>query len=167
MRLNTMRGLFSGLAGVCLALAALQPAPAGVATKDGFRFPADGQAKIIVFRPDVQVGRLRVGGLDEANADWTATARANMQKAFESAAEAREANLTFLGDPEGENAGLLNDYRGLFQVVSNEAMTHALFMDRLPTREVPAATPTGKSTWKFDWTLGADAKRLKAITGAD
>lgn len=153
--------------GAGLALAAAQPAVAGVAVKDGFAFPTDHEAKIVVFRPDVQVGTLRVGGLDEANADWTAAARANMQKSFESAAEVREANLTFLGDPEGENAQLLNDYRALFQVVSNEAMTHALFFDRLPTRQVAAVPPSTKTTWKFDWTLGPETQKLKAATGAD
>ena len=167
MQFAMTRFLFAGLAGACLAVAGAQPANAGVATKDGFVFPQDRQVKIVVFRPDVQVGSLHIGGLDEANADWTATARANMQKSFETVAEARSANLTFLGDPEGESAGLLNDYRALFQVVSNEAMTHALFFDRLPTKQVAAVPPSTKVTWKFDWSMGAEASKLKAITGAD
>lgn len=162
-------GLFAAVvaaASLFLACAA-QPVSAGVATKDNFTFPRDKQVKIVVFRPDVQVGSLRVGGLDEANADWTATARDNMQKAFSTAGEARDANLTFLGDPEGDNAKMLNDYRGLFQVVANEAMTHGLFADHLPTKMVPAATPTDRPHWKMDWSLGGDAQKLKAATGAD
>ena len=165
MQIKIIRSLVSGVAGLCLASAA--PALAGVAVKDGFAFATDQQAKIVVFRPDVQVGTLRVGGLDEPNADWTATARANMQKSFDTAAEAREANLTFLGDPEGDNAKVLNDFRGLFQVVSTEAMSHALFLDRLPTKKIAPVLPNGKVKWKFDWSLGADAKKLKAVTGAD
>jgi hypothetical protein len=166
MQFGKGRGLFSAVVGVCLAVMA-QPAAAGVAVKEGFAFPHDKEAKIIMFRPDVQVGTLRAAGLDEANADWTAVARTNMQEAFENAAEAREAQITFLGDLEGESAKELNDFRGLFQVVSTEAMNHGVFFDRLATKKVPATTPGGKSKLKFDWTLGDDTRKLKEITGAD
>ena len=166
MQNMNFRRLLAGLSGLCL-MSAAAPALAGVAVKDGFAFPTDKDAKIIVFRPDVQMGTLRVGGLDEPNADWTATARTNLQKSFDSAAEAREANLTFLGDPEGDNAKVLNDFRGLFQVVSTEAMSHALFFDRLPTKKIMPATAADKVKWKFDWTLGPGAKQLKSVTGAD
>lgn len=166
MQIKIFRGFVTGIAGLCL-ISAAAPALAGVAVKDGFAFATDKQAKIIVFRPDVQVGSLHTGGVDEPNADWTALARTNMQTAFDAAAEAREANLTFLGDPEGENAKVLNDFRGLFQIVSTEAMSHALFFDRLPTKKIMLATPTDKVKWKFDWSLGADAKKLKEVTGAD
>lgn len=157
--------LAAAIVGVCLASA--QPAMAGVATKEGFAFPQDREAKIIMFRPDVQVGTLRTGGVDEANADWTATARTNMQDAFQSAAEARDAKITFLGEPEGENAAQLNDFRGLFQIVSTEAMNHGLFADRLATKKIPPAQPGGITKLRFDWTLGADARKLKELTGAD
>lgn len=167
MQFRMMRGLLAGAAGVCLAMAAAQPANAGVATKEGFAFPQDKEAKIIMFRPEVQVGTLQAGGMDEANADWTALARGNMQTAFENAAEAREAKITFLGDPEGDNAKQLNDFRGLFQVVSTEAMNHGLFFDRLATKKIPPAQPGGKTKLRFDWTLGSDARKLKDITGAD
>lgn len=166
MKSNLMRTALAGLGGVLLATAATS-AGAGVATKEGFAFPHDKEAKIIVFRPEVQVGTLRTGGLDEANADWTAEARKNMQSAFEAAAESREANLTFIGDPDGPGAKDLNDFRNLFQVVSGAAMNHGLFFDRLATKKIPPATQGGKTRLKFDWTLGPDAKRLKASTGAD
>lgn len=166
MGVSKIRSAFCGMVSVCL-MAAATPADAGVAVKDGFAFPSDHAVKIVMFRPDVQVGTLRVGGLDEANADWTAQARDNMQKAFEGAAEVHDANITFLGDPEGDNAGLLNDFRGLFQVVSNEAMTHGLFFDKLPTKLVPPASPEDKKRYKFDWTLGPGAEKLREATGAD
>jgi len=167
MQFSTMRRVFARAFGVCLALAAVQPAAAGVATKEGFAFPQGKEYRIIMFRPDVQVGTLRTGGVDEANADWTATARANMQDAFQNAAEAREAQITFLGDPEGDSAKDLNDFRGLFQVVSTEAMNHGLFADRLATKKILPTQPGGTTKLRFDWTLGADARKLKDITGAD
>jgi hypothetical protein len=143
------------------------PASAKAIQRDGFSFPSDSKARIVVFRPDVHVGSLGAGGVDSPNADWTATARANMQKAFEAAAESREARLEFLGDPEGENAKLLNDYRGLFQVVSQEILAHGVFVDRFPTKLAPPdAKQTGKR-YKLDWTLGEEARRLKDATNAD
>lgn len=156
----------AAFAGACL-LSIAQPALAGNIVRDGFTFPKEGEVKIVVFRPDVQVGSLRVGGLDEPNADWTAAARTNMQKAFETAAEAREAKLEFMGDPEGENAKLLDDYRGLFQVVSNTAMTHGIFFDKLPTKLVKQADPKAKKKYRMDWSLGPEAAKLREATGAD
>lgn len=156
----------AAFAGACL-LSVAQPALAGNIVRDGFAFPKDGEVKIVVFRPDVQVGSLRVGGLDEPNADWTAAARTNMQKAFETAAESREAKLEFLGDPEGENAKLLDDYRGLFQVVSNTAMMHGIFFDKLPTKQIKQTDPKAKKKYRMDWSLGPEAAKLREATGAD
>ncbi|MEP7221447.1 MAG: hypothetical protein ABI673_02140 [Novosphingobium sp.] len=161
-----LRALAVASMSVCLAFAA-SPVAAGVATKEGFAFPREKEAKIIMFRPDVQVGTLRTGGVDEANADWTTLARGNMQTAFETAAEAREAKISFMGEPDGENAKQLNDFRALFQVVSTEAMNHGLFNDRLATKKIPPAVQGGAAKMKFDWTLGQDARKLKEITGAD
>ncbi|MFM5908220.1 MAG: hypothetical protein ACKOPO_11655 [Novosphingobium sp.] len=165
MKILGFRAL-AGIAGACF-LAVAQPALAGNVVRDGFAFPKDGEVKIVVFRPDVQVGSLRVGGLDEPNADWTASARTNMQKAFETAAEAREAKLQFLGDPEGENAKLLDDYRGLFQIVSSQAMVHGIFFDKLPTKLVKQADPKAKKKYRMDWSLGPEAAKLRDATGAD
>jgi hypothetical protein len=147
------------------ALAFSDPAQANSLTRDGFAFP-QGSVKIIVFRPDVEVGSLGAGGVESPNSDWTQSARDNMQKAFETAGEARDAQLTFLGDPDGDNAQLLNDYRGLFKVVSTEVLNHGVFFDRLPTKKL-AATAGEKSRYNMDWTLGPDAAKLKAVTGAD
>ncbi len=158
------RALLPALLGFA-GLVASSAAHANSLTREGFAFPA-GPVKIIVFRPDVQVGSLGAGGVESPNADWTATARDNMQKAFESAAEARDAQMTFLGDPEGVNAQLLNDYRGLFQVVSAEVLNHGVFIDRLPTKKLPAKAGE-KTRYNMDWTLGEGAAKLHDVTGAD
>ncbi|MCZ8172037.1 MAG: hypothetical protein O9272_09895, partial [Brevundimonas sp.] len=75
-----------------------QPVEAGSVTKNGFVFPADTAIKVVVFRPDVHVGSLKVGGVDEPNADWTAAARKNIQAAMEASPEAQRAQMVFLGD---------------------------------------------------------------------
>lgn len=156
----------AGFACAVLACASV-PAAAKAIQRDGFAFPTDAKVKIIMFRPDVHVGSLGAGGVDSPNADWTATARSNMQKSFENAAESREAQIEFLGDPEGDNAQLLNDYRGLFQIVSTEILNHGVFIDRFPTKLAPPDPKATGKRYKLDWTLGAEVQKLKQITGAD
>lgn len=168
-----MKALFSkgivAAAALVVMIATAQVAHAGAHARDGFSFQESGDVKIVVFRPDVHVGSLKVGGLDEPNADWTATARQNIQDAMEANAQARAARLEFLDDLEGENAELLNSYRGLFEAVSGAIFQHVALGDRLPTKTELRPVQGGRSTnhYKLDWTLGPGAARLKDITGAD
>ncbi|MDE2403734.1 MAG: hypothetical protein KGM17_03330 [Sphingomonadales bacterium] len=136
-------------------------------TREDFSFPVDGKLRIAVFRPDVQVGSLRVGGLDEANAEWTESARTNIQLAMENAASERGASMTFLGDVGGADGEALAAYRGLFQAVSAEIVQHQFLFDPLPTKTIPAM-PGGKGKHPgLDWTLGPGAARLRDVTHAD
>ncbi len=154
---------------VLVSSVSAQDAHARAHVRDGFSFEQRGDVKIVVFRPDVHVGSLKVGGLDEPNADWTATARANIQSAMESNAQARSARLEFLDDLEGENAELLNGYRGLFEAVSASMFQHIALGDRLPTKTGSVTTSSGKQRKynKLDWTLGPETVRLREATGAD
>lgn len=155
------------LAGACSILAA-QPAMASALTRDGFAFPKEGDLKIVVFRPDVNVGSLRVGGLDEPNADWTQAARDNIQRSMESAAETRDANMKFLGEFEGEQGALLNEYRGLFEAVAGSVFVHAALPgNNLPTKLAPNPDPKARKRYKLDWTLGEGTRRLREVTGGD
>lgn len=157
---------FACLAGLHFA----SPALAGSMTRDEFAFPTQGEVKIVVFRPDVSVGSLRVGGLDEPNADWTNAARANIQAAMEASAEANSSKMQFLGDFEGENADKVNEYRGLFEAVAGAAFQHAMFYDKLPTKLAPKknpADPQEKKRYRLDWTLGPGAAQLREVTGGD
>lgn len=166
-----MGSVFSRFAVSATALLSLAfmsvPAQAASIKRDGFVFAQDEQVKIVVFRPDVHVGTLRVGGMDEPNAEWTQTARANMQKAMEASAEAQAARMTFLGDPEGADAQLLEDYRSLFETVASAVFQHGTMFDKLPTKEVPRTDPKARKRWRMDWTLGPGAARLRDVTGAD
>lgn len=158
--------IFACVVGLVLFALAPVEAIAGV-TRDGFAFPQGGSVKIAVFRPDVRVGSLRVGGLDEPNADWTAAARANLQKSLEAAAEVRDSQMTFVGEPEGADGELLNGYRALFEAVSQAIVQHQFLADRLPTKLAADPDPKAKKRYRLDWTLGPDTRRLKALTGAD
>ena len=155
------------LAGACSVVLA-QPAAAGALTRDGFVFSQDSGVRIVVFRPDVSVGSLRVGGLDEPNADWTKAARDNIQRSMETAAEARDANMTFLGEFDGADGDIVNGYRGLFEAVASSVFIHATFPgNNLPTKLAPNPDPKARKRYKLDWTLGEGAAKLREVTGGD
>lgn len=162
----------SAAAVVSLACAGASPAEAKSNTAEGFTFPADGKMKIVVFRPDVHVGSLKIGGLDEPNAEWTEQARANIQAKLQERAGLMNAEVTFVDDLEGENAALLTEYRGLFEAVSGSIFQHVTVGDKLATKTIVKEVGTGSSArktkvQKLDWSLGPGAAQLKAATGAD
>ena len=159
----------AALGALCLfgAVVASGAAGAKAVSRDGFAFPSSGEVRIVVFRPDVSVGSLRVGGVDEPNADWTTAARANIQTAMEASAESRAAQMVFLGDFEGADGDLVNEYRGLFEAVAVSAFSHATLGDSLPTKLVPRTDPKAPKRYRLDWSLGPDAQRLRGVTGGD
>lgn len=127
------------------------------ASKAGFSFPVEGPVKILVFRPDVQVGEQSTAGLNQPNADWTAEARKQLGLALEAAQTQRSNELVVMPELEGEQGALLADYRALFKAVTSAVIAHKLFPgNRLPTK---------KET--FNWTLGAGASRLAEMGGGD
>lgn len=141
-------------------------------TREDFTFPEDGQLSIVVFRPDVRVGSMKVGGMDEPNAEWTEQARANIQNALEDRAGTMNAKVRFIDELEGENARLLSDYRSLFEAVSGSMFTHVTVGDKLATKQVVRQVENGGRTRErridtLDWTLGPGAAELRQATGAD
>ena len=149
--------LWAALAGLALMSPGVASAQERFAVKPGFAFPTDHAASIVVFRPDVRVGTLTTGGLDEANADWTAEARKLIAGALQSNQTVSGAHLTFPDEPTGDDAAYLAEYRALFRAVSESIMIHKLFVgQRLPTKRE-----------HFEWTLGEGAQRLGAMTHSD
>lgn len=141
-------------------------------TADEFTFPADGTMTIVVFRPDVHVGSLKVGGFDEPNAEWTEQARVNIQQKLEERAASMNAQVHFIDELEGEDAQLLTDYRSLFEVVSGAIFQHVTQRDKLPTKiaekeQLAAGRKIMVKEQLLDWTLGPGAAQLKQKTGAD
>jgi hypothetical protein len=126
-------------------------------TKEAFAFPAEGQIRVVLFRPDVSVGEQSTGGLDQPNAGWTEQARDQLTAALGKAQAERNIELKLMPELAGENAKLMSDYRKLFKIVADSVIKHRLFaLDPLPTKEE-----------KFDWTLGEGASRLGALGGGD
>jgi hypothetical protein len=126
-------------------------------TKDAFSFPAQGQVRIVLFRPDVTVSEQSTGGLDQPNAGWTEEARSQLTAALGKAQAERNIEMKLMPELSGENAKLMSDYRKLFKTVADSVIKHRLFgLDPLPTKEAA-----------FDWTLGPGALRLGALGSAD
>ncbi len=144
------------LAATALMLAVPTTVQAKVKADASFAFPKDKPVKIIVFRPDVQVGTLGVGGVEEPNAEWTATARTNLAEALKANQQGRENEVVFLADQQGENAQIVADYQALFRAVAASVVQHKFFGAKLPTKKD-----------KFDWTLGPGASQLGQIGGGN
>ena len=126
-------------------------------TKEAFAFPAAGQIRVVLFRPDVSVGEQSTGGLDEPNAGWTGQAREQLTAALGKAQAERNIELKLMPELAGDEAKLMSDYRKLFKTVADSVIKHRLFgLDPLPTKEE-----------KFDWTLGEGASRLGTLGGGD
>ncbi len=153
-------GRYLGALAVAASLALASPSHAQSSqslTREGFAFPAQGQVRVVLFRPDVSVGEQSTGGLDQANAGWTEQAREQLTAALGRAQAERNIELTLMPELTGENAKLMSDYRKLFKTVADSVIKHRLFkLDPLPTKDE-----------KFDWTLGSGASRLAALGGGD
>lgn len=149
----------SRLVAVLATLLLFVPVVADAAIKfdESFRFPSDRAVKIIVFRPDVKVGSLGVGTVEEPNADWTATAREKINAQITTHQRASGNEVLFLADQEGDKALLVAEYQALFRTVAGAIVEHKM---------VPGAgLPTKKD--RFDWTLGTGATKLGEIGGGD
>ena len=156
--------LLEGVRTAILAVAALVallaiPAHAGSIQRDGFEFPPEGTLEIVVFRPDVHVGSMKVGGISEPNAEWTDQARENIRTALQSRAATFNARVSFVDELEGDNAQLLNDYRSLFEAVSSSVFQHITAGDRLATKMREVKVGDGRRA-RLD--IGAGGKRPKA-----
>jgi hypothetical protein len=171
MPAKTFSAALAAVACASLAVTSV-PASAGSMTREGFTFPSDGQMDIVVFRPDVHVGSMKVGGMDEPNAEWTEQARVNIQQQLQAQAGQLNANVTFVDELEGDNAALLTEYRALFEAVSGAVFQHVTQGDTLKTKEVRRMHENNgrvreRTFPTLDWTLGPGAAQLKEATGAD
>ena len=137
--------------------AASSSALAKTQIEKGYTFPADQPVTIITLRPDVSVGSLDAGGVEEPNADWTASARSNLAAAVLKNQAARGNTVVALPEQAGDNAKVVDDYQKLFHAVSNAIFVHKFTpFAKLPTKKD-----------KFDWTLGPGASQMGEIGGGN
>jgi hypothetical protein len=146
------------VAALALSFAAIQPSFAQEkgAVRPGFSAENLRGQRILLMRPTVWVGAQSTGGMREPNADWTSQARSLL--IAEVARRQEEFSNELIPEPElvGDNARMFAEYRALFNTVANSVMEYQFFKgNRLPTRK----------NKPFEWTLGADIKRIGDITG--
>lgn len=123
------------------------------AVREGFVFPASGEVRVLLFRPDVKVGETTTAGLFQTRAEWHNSARSELIGALRAASERRGLKLTLHDE---ENAALA-EHRALFRLVVSAAIRHKLFgRDPLPSK-----------SGKFDWSLGAGVARIAPQAEAD
>jgi outer membrane lipoprotein SlyB len=122
--------------------------------------PPQGNYKLLVMRPDVEVGSVTTGGLVEPRADWTETARAKVMAALRSQQAARGGNVLIMDKRDslpGVDAETIAELARLHYAVGSSIALHKYSGAYLPTKR-------GKG---LDWTLGEDAVALGRKTGYD
>ncbi len=147
------------LAGVALCFATL-PATALAKTKADatFSFPKDKPIKIVLFRPDVEVGTLGASGVPTPNPDWTADSRKFTLEALVQNSTAKSMAMAPMAELTGDDADYVAEYQSLFQAVGASMLVHN-YAGKLPTKKLKG----GK--YKFDWTLGPGAQKLRDLSG--
>ena len=122
--------------------------------------PPQGDYKLIVLRPDIQVGSITTGGMVEPRADWTEQARKSVTDALRAQQAARGAQTLFVvkrTEVPGVTADELAEVERLNLAVAQSIVLHKYLGEYLPTKR-------GKG---LDWTLGRDAVRLGQHSGYD
>ncbi len=157
---------FIGWIATAVAFLAFSSAPAFAqersAMKQGFELEANSGKRILVFRPSVSVGSQSTGGMFEPNAEWTETAKSNIQVALTDL-QARLGNEVIVA-PEayGEDALVVEEHMALFAAVSQAVIDYQFFVgNRLPTKKRDNKADV------FDWSLGDGVSDLPGADQAD
>jgi hypothetical protein len=122
--------------------------------------PPQGNYKLLVMRPDVNVGSVTTGGMVEPRADWTEKARANLITALKAQQAERGGNVVVMERRDslpGIEPETVAELERLHYAVGQSIALHRYSGANLPTKR-------GKG---LDWTLGQDAVRLGQRTGMD
>ncbi|MDP2260074.1 MAG: hypothetical protein Q8J89_10200 [Caulobacter sp.] len=143
----------AALAAVCLMVAACTTT--NVKSAAGLPDAPPQKARILLIEPDVRLSVILASGLQEPRADWSASARANLQAAVEQSLRTRSHAYT-LFKPEENMDGRAGQLLRLNAAVGQAIMLHSYGPFPLPAK--------GKA---FDWTLGEGATALGGAAEAD
>nr|WP_294170236.1 hypothetical protein [uncultured Sphingomonas sp.] len=122
--------------------------------------PPQGDYKLLVLRPDVQVSSITTGGLPEPRADWTEQARTHVIAALREQQAGRGGKTLVLERRDaipGVTADQVADIERLNAAVSQSVALHKYIGVTLPT----------KRRRGLEYTLGQDAVRFGQRTGYD
>jgi hypothetical protein len=132
------------------------------ATRSGFTLPADGSARILLFRPKITVGAQSTGGMFEPRAEWTEQARKNIDSAI-AEAQGKLGNVVVRQvDAIGPDTQIVAEYQALFDAVAQSVITYQFFKgNRLETKKRDNRNDV------FNWMLGPDVSKLPGADQAD
>lgn len=122
--------------------------------------PPQGDYRLLVLRPDVQVSSVTTGGLAEPRADWTEQARANVIAALRAQQAGRGGKTLILERRDmlpGVPAEQVADMERLNAAVSQSVALHKYLGVTLPTKR-------GRG---LEYTLGQEAIQFGRKTGYD
>lgn len=142
------------LAAACLMLAACTTTNVKSAADAQANRPPAG-ARILLIQPDIELSVLTASGLLEPRADWTASGRANIQSAVETALKGKSHTFSGL-DPSQAMSGRGGQLLRLNGEVGKSILLFNYGYVQLPTK-----------TGSFDWTLGEGAQTLGQTYNAD
>src|SRR4249919_1014018 len=114
--------------------------------------PPQGDYKLLVMRPDVEVGSVTTGGLVEPRADWTETARTKVMAALRAQQAARGGNVMIMekrNSLPGVDPEAVAELERLHYAVGSSIALHKYSGAYLPTKR-------GKG---LDWTRGVAGAR--------
>lgn len=122
--------------------------------------PPQGDYRLLVMRPDVQVFSLTAGGMAEARADWTEQARGHIINALRAQQAERGGKVQILArrnELAGVSEETVADLERLHGAVGSSIAMHKYMGAYLPT----------KRRRGLEYTLGEDAVALGRKTGFD
>ena len=118
-----------------------------------------GTLRVLLMPPDVEVSEITAAGLTEPKADWTASAKKNVETALNAILAERDARLIRYRSASGDST--IDDAHlqalKLHGAVGNTILLHKYIPN--------LALPTKKD--KFDWSLGKGVTVLHDSFGAD
>jgi len=121
--------------------------------------PPQGEYRVIVMRPDIQVSLLTASGLLEPRQDWTDQARIHVLASLQKEQE-RRGGAAKIAKSYEEAGGDLAQVTELFKL--HEAVGSSIQIHNYAPAQ---ALPTKKG--HFDWTLGESAVHYGRSTGYD
>lgn len=140
-----MRSLLVLLA--CLGMAACTTTEVRKAAPTAISAPV-ADSKVMVVQPDVKLAVLTAAGLQEPRADWSQSARANLNAAINDALKGKAHRFEAL-DPQASMDGRAGQLLRLHEAVGQSILVYSYGGLKLPTKAKG-----------FDWTLGEGAQVL-------
>lgn len=122
--------------------------------------PPQGDYKLLVLRPDVNVNELTAGGMSQPRADWTQQAETNIVAALRAQQATRGGKMLVAerrGSVPGVDADTIAEIERLNYVVGQSIVLHKYYGISLPT----------KRNRGLDYTLGEAAVELGRKSGYD